>query len=162
MLRLTPTELLTQAAVALAVVTVLAAILSWLVAGRVLRPIRLISATAVHELRPPLTTMRIAPDVTLDGEPTLLEPFVRGDGSRTLGDGGLGLGLSIVAAVAAAHGGTIAVTPRPAGGLDVTARLPRGRDSPGPEAAVSGPAVLPSRDAAGYEAGATEIDLTSR
>ncbi|WP_018504840.1 sensor histidine kinase [Parafrankia discariae] len=321
-------ELLTQAAVALAVVTVLAAVLSWLIAGRVLRPIRLISATATrisaenlservpvttpadeltalagtlngmldriqrglaerdraldsqrmftanaaHELRTPLTTMRIALDVTLDGEPdaaelramaddiraavehsqrtldgllalarsqagprrrssldlatvaaatvhaaagdargrgvalrrelrpapvdgeptllermtanlvdnavrynhrgghvtvetraagsdvllrvsnsgppipaggaaALLEPFVRGDGSRTRSDGGLGLGLSIVAAVAAAHGGTVAVTPRPGGGLDVTARLPRGRASRGPEAAGNGPAV---------------------
>ena len=36
----------TQAAIALAVVTVLAAVLGWLVAGRVLRPIRTISATA--------------------------------------------------------------------------------------------------------------------
>lgn len=39
-------ELLTQAAIALAVVTVLAAVAGWLVAGRVLRPIRVIAATA--------------------------------------------------------------------------------------------------------------------
>jgi signal transduction histidine kinase len=37
---------LTQASIALAVVTVLAAVLGWLVAGRVLRPIRTISAAA--------------------------------------------------------------------------------------------------------------------
>lgn len=37
---------LTQSAIALTVVTVLAAVLGWLVAGRVLRPIRSISATA--------------------------------------------------------------------------------------------------------------------
>lgn len=42
-------EFLTQAAIALAVVLVLAAVLGWLVAGRVLRPIRTISATA-HRL----------------------------------------------------------------------------------------------------------------
>ncbi|HCT77228.1 MAG TPA: histidine kinase [Micromonosporaceae bacterium] len=42
----TLSDLLTQSAVALAVVTVLAAVLGWLVSGRVLRPIRAISATA--------------------------------------------------------------------------------------------------------------------
>ncbi len=42
----TLTALLAQAGIALAVVTVLAALLGWLVAGRVLRPIRAISATA--------------------------------------------------------------------------------------------------------------------
>jgi signal transduction histidine kinase len=42
----TLSALLTQATIALAVVTVLAAVLGWLVAGRVLRPIRAISATA--------------------------------------------------------------------------------------------------------------------
>jgi signal transduction histidine kinase len=42
----TLTALLGQAAIALAVVAVLAAVLGWLVAGRVLRPIRAISATA--------------------------------------------------------------------------------------------------------------------
>lgn len=39
-------DFVAQAAIALAVVTVLAAVLGWLVAGRVLRPIRTISATA--------------------------------------------------------------------------------------------------------------------
>lgn len=38
-------DLLIQAAIALAVVTLLAAVLGWLVAGRVLRPIRVIAAT---------------------------------------------------------------------------------------------------------------------
>lgn len=304
-------EFLTQAATALTVVTVLAAVTSWLVAGRVLRPIRAISATAqrlsaenlservpvnaprdeltaladtingmldriqhsiaerermldsqrmftanaAHELRTPLTTMRTAIDVTLDGEPTraellamtsdigtavahsqrtldgllvlarsqsdpgrrrpvdladvaagaldsvadnaaaaevalhtdlrpapvsgepvllermtsnlidnavrynhasghisvrtgteaaqavlritntgppvppdaapnLLEPFARGNGSRTHTDGGIGLGLSIVRAVAIAHDGEVSVTARPAGGLDVTVCFP--------------------------------------
>ena len=42
----TLSALLVQAAIALAVVAVLAAVLGWLVAGRVLRPIRAISATA--------------------------------------------------------------------------------------------------------------------
>ncbi|WP_347177278.1 ATP-binding protein [Parafrankia sp. EAN1pec] len=67
------------------------------------------------------------------------------------------MGLSIVAAVVAAHGGTVVITSRPGGGLDVTARPPRSRHSHGPEAAVS-----PDGGAAGQEAGATEIDFTSR
>ncbi|GLW12678.1 two-component sensor histidine kinase [Microtetraspora sp. NBRC 13810] len=307
----TLSELLTQAAVALAVVMVIALVLGWLVAGRVLRPIRTIAATAgrlsaenlservpvntpadelatlattinqmldriqtgvterdrvldsqrmfaanaAHELRTPLTTMRTAIDVTLDGDPTkaellamaddirtaithsrrtldgllalarsqagpvtghpvdladiaagildgttderarrdinvrsdlgpaattgepillermvgnlvdnairynhtgghitvttgtagahaflrvsntgrtvasdeadrLLEPFVRGTGTRTRADGGAGLGLSIVRAVAVAHRGETTMTARPAGGLDIVVRLP--------------------------------------
>ncbi|WP_211588961.1 sensor histidine kinase [Allorhizocola rhizosphaerae] len=42
----TVTQLLTQSTIALAVVTALAAVLGWLIAGRLLRPIRAISATA--------------------------------------------------------------------------------------------------------------------
>jgi signal transduction histidine kinase len=309
------TALLTQASIALAAVTVLAAVLGWLVAGRVLRPIRAISATAqrlsaenlsarvpvhpprdelaalattvngmldriqrgiaerdqaldsqrlftanaAHELRTPLTTIRTAIDVTLDGEPTraelltmaadvhlaaddsrrtidglltlarsqagvrspqpvdlaavtaaeltdrsstmdiqlqhdlgtapvlgepvllermtanlvgnairynhangkitvstgtragaaflrvrntgrtiaaddvdrLLEPFVRGEGTRTPTDGGAGLGLSIVRAVVTAHHGEITITANPEGGLDVVVRIPTGGLRPG-------------------------------
>ena len=297
-------DFVAQAAIALAVVTVLAAVLGWLVAGRVLRPIRTISATAqrlsaenlsermpvttpadelatlagtingmldriqegvterdrvlasqrmftanaAHELRTPLTTMRTAIDVTLEGrpgteellamtgdvrtaveqsrrtldgllalarsqagagprhrvdlaglvansldggdltvrtdlrpapvsgEPVLLErlcgnlvenavrhnhssghieiatgvrdswaflriensgapiapetverlrePFVRGEGARIHSDRGTGLGLSIVDAIVTAHRGEIVIAARPAGGLDVTVRLP--------------------------------------
>lgn len=308
----TLTELLTQAAVALAVVTLLATMLGWLVSGRVLRPIRSISSTAqrlsaenmservpvdrppdelaalagtingmldriqqgvaerdrvldsqrmftanaAHELRTPMTTMRTAIDVTLDGEPSraelltmaddirtaigqsqrtldgllalahsqastgkrrrvdladvtagivdgaveeaaardvtlrtdlrpapvrgdpvllermagnlvdnalrynhaggdiavttgtqaeraflqitntgrliaadeaesLLEPFVRGRDNRTRADSGGGLGLSIVRAIVVAHDGEISTATRPAGGLEITIRLPR-------------------------------------
>ncbi len=297
-------DFITQAAIALAVVTVFAAVVGWLVAGRVLRPIRTISATAqrlsaenlservpvttpadelatlagtingmldriqegvterdrvlasqrmftanaAHELRTPLTTMRTAIDVTLDsrpgteellamtddvrtaveqsrrtldgllalahsqaaaglrhrvdlaevvansldgvgltvradlrpapvsGEPVLLErlcgnlvdnavrhnrsgghvevatgstdgraflrignsgepiapevldqlrePFVRGDGARIHTGRGIGLGLSIVDAIVAAHRGEMGLTARPAGGLDVVVHLP--------------------------------------
>ncbi|MGX6605019.1 sensor histidine kinase [Micromonosporaceae bacterium Da 78-11] len=50
-------------------------------------------------------------------------PFQRLGVARTAG-GGAGLGLSIVAAVAAAHGGTLALRARPEGGLHVAIRLP--------------------------------------
>ncbi len=54
----------------------------------------------------------------------LLEPFVHEQGTRVRADG-LGLGLSIVRAVALAHRGRIAVTARTGGGLDVTVDLPQ-------------------------------------
>jgi signal transduction histidine kinase len=54
----------------------------------------------------------------------LLEPFERGGRARD--DGGAGLGLSIVRAVAEAHGGYVALAPRDGGGLVVDVTLPRG------------------------------------
>jgi len=56
------------------------------------------------------------------GVARLLEPFERG--GRT-GEPGAGLGLSIVRAIAEAHGGAVALTARDAGGLDVEVALPR-------------------------------------
>lgn len=53
----------------------------------------------------------------------LLEPFVRGDGSRVRTDGGLGLGLSIVRAVARAHQGNVLVRARRGGGLNIAVDL---------------------------------------
>ncbi|TDP94909.1 sensor histidine kinase [Labedaea rhizosphaerae] len=50
----------------------------------------------------------------------LAQPFERLGGERT---GSSGLGLSIVAAVAAAHGGSLSLTARPQGGLAVSVRL---------------------------------------
>jgi signal transduction histidine kinase len=55
---------------------------------------------------------------------TLLEPFVHGQGTRVRTDG-LGLGLSIVRAVALAHRGRIAVAARTGGGLDITVDFPQ-------------------------------------
>jgi signal transduction histidine kinase len=57
----------------------------------------------------------------------LLEPFERGGRAR---DGrGAGLGLSIVRAVAEAHGGRVALAPRAEGGLAVDVVLPRAAPS---------------------------------
>jgi signal transduction histidine kinase len=53
----------------------------------------------------------------------LFAPFRRGGQARTAGKGA-GLGLSIVRAVAAAHGGTVHAEPLPGGGLAVRAELP--------------------------------------
>ncbi|MFH8498810.1 sensor histidine kinase [Streptomyces coeruleorubidus] len=60
--------------------------------------------------------------------PTLTEPFQRGtERVRTDEHAGVGLGLAIVHSVVRAHDGTLALVPRPAGGLLVTVRLPAGR-----------------------------------
>ncbi|NUR30909.1 MAG: HAMP domain-containing histidine kinase [Catenulispora sp.] len=53
----------------------------------------------------------------------LFEPFRRGGRERT-GAHGSGLGLSIVRAVCTAHGGTVAATALPGGGLEVTVAVP--------------------------------------
>ena len=53
----------------------------------------------------------------------LAEPFFRGEDSRRADREGFGLGLSIVHAVAAAHGGSLELRPRPGGGLVATLNL---------------------------------------
>jgi two-component system OmpR family sensor kinase len=57
--------------------------------------------------------------------PLLFERFVRGDGSRSRTAGSTGLGLSIVQAVVAAHGGRVSVSSRP-GETVFTLVLPAG------------------------------------
>jgi signal transduction histidine kinase len=52
------------------------------------------------------------------------QPFQRLGADRTGSTGGAGLGLSIVAAIAEAHGGTLDLRARPEGGLRVAIRLP--------------------------------------
>jgi hypothetical protein len=54
----------------------------------------------------------------------LAQPFRRLGADRTGSDHGSGLGLSIVAAVAAAHGGALDLRARPEGGLRVSIALP--------------------------------------
>ncbi|MFG1862970.1 sensor histidine kinase [Microbispora bryophytorum] len=54
----------------------------------------------------------------------LFEPFRRLGGDRVRSARGSGLGLSIVRAIAVAHGGEVEALARPEGGLAVTVRLP--------------------------------------
>jgi signal transduction histidine kinase len=56
--------------------------------------------------------------------PSLFEPFRRLTSERLATTPGAGLGLSIVRAVARAHGGDVVAEPRPGGGLVVTVTLP--------------------------------------
>jgi two-component system sensor histidine kinase VanS len=62
----------------------------------------------------------IAPELL----PTLTEPFRRGTERVHTDHAGVGLGLAIVRTITHAHGGTITLTPRAAGGLHITVELP--------------------------------------
>jgi two-component system sensor histidine kinase VanS len=55
---------------------------------------------------------------------TLGEPFRRGTGRIRADHAGVGLGLAIVKSITEAHGGTVTLAPRAAGGLCVTVQLP--------------------------------------
>jgi signal transduction histidine kinase len=54
----------------------------------------------------------------------LIEPFRRRNGERTRHANGVGLGLSIVEAIAVAHDAKLRVQPRPEGGLEVEVAFP--------------------------------------
>ncbi len=71
-----------------------------------------------------LVVTNTGPVLDPDDVHRLFDPFARPDRSRARPDRGFGLGLSIVRAVATAHGGAVAALPRAGGGLTVTVRLP--------------------------------------
>jgi hypothetical protein len=77
------------------------------------------------------------PGIPADLQPGLFGRFIRGDSSRSHTTGSAGLGLAIVDAVTAAHGGSVAVTSRP-GRTTFAITLPRlaGPLSAGPEQPV--------------------------
>ena len=79
-------------------------------------------STATHDGHAELRVANTGPVVPSDQIDTLFEPFTR-LGART-GDG-LGLGLALLASIAAIHQATVTAAPRPGGGLDITVRLPR-------------------------------------
>ncbi|MCT9932639.1 ATP-binding protein [Planotetraspora sp. A-T 1434] len=95
-------------------------------------------ATAVQSGRPTLRISNSGPVIPPDRVHMLLQPFQRLEGGRRASGDGLGLGLSIVAAIVEAHHGTLETRPLPKGGLEVTVALPvpleipRGRERPAP------------------------------
>ena len=56
----------------------------------------------------------------------IFERFFRADAARNRASGSTGLGLSIVAAIVAAHHGSVQVDETPGGGATFTVRLPAG------------------------------------
>lgn len=71
-----------------------------------------------------LTVSDTGPGVPEAEQPRIWERLYRGDKSRS--ESGLGLGLSLVRAVVAAHGGRASVRNAPGGGAVFEVRLPRG------------------------------------
>jgi signal transduction histidine kinase len=63
--------------------------------------------------------------VPRDSVPVLFQPFRRLGQDRAGRHRGHGLGLSIVASLVAAHGGTVEALPRDEGGMDIYVRLPK-------------------------------------
>jgi signal transduction histidine kinase len=71
-----------------------------------------------------LTIINTGPEVPGDHLPRLLEPFQRLDAECTHGDDrGLGLGLSITAAIAATHHAELSLVPHERGGLEARVRF---------------------------------------
>jgi signal transduction histidine kinase len=87
--------------------------------------------------RPELRVANGGPHLEADDVARLTEPFVRAGTERVAGDGGLGLGLSIVRAIAEAHGATLELEPGRAGGLVVTVRFATDAEGPGSAAGSS-------------------------
>jgi signal transduction histidine kinase len=138
----------------LALTALLALGLGWVVAGRVLRPLQRITATArrlsernlhqrialdgpddeLKELADTFDRMLTRLDTAFDSQrrfavppeqvESLFEPFRRLEGRVASLDRGAGLGLSIVRSVARAHGGDAHARALGGGGLEVTVRLP--------------------------------------
>jgi signal transduction histidine kinase len=73
-----------------------------------------------------LEVANTGPMVPRDQIERLLQPFQR-LGAERVGTDGLGLGLSIVSAIAAAHDATLDVRPQGQGGLDVVVSFPVAR-----------------------------------
>jgi signal transduction histidine kinase len=71
-----------------------------------------------------LTVANTGPVISPDDAGRIFQPFQRLS-DRTSRDG-FGLGLAIVASIAAIHGGTVTARPRDAGGLAVTVTIPSG------------------------------------
>ena len=71
-----------------------------------------------------LTVTNPGPLVPPDQVSRLLEPFQRAVPDRAASPSGFGLGLSIVAGIAEAHGASLEVRPRPEGGLTIAVSFP--------------------------------------
>ncbi|WP_078891085.1 sensor histidine kinase [Streptomyces sp. NRRL S-350] len=80
--------------------------------------------TGVRPDRAVLTVENTGEPLTPQLVSTLTEPFRRGAERIRTDHAGVGLGLAIVRTITEAHGGTLTLAPRPAGGLRITVELP--------------------------------------
>jgi signal transduction histidine kinase len=86
-------------------------------------------STGTRQRQPFLSVENTGPVIEPDAIERLFEPFQRLGIPRTSHGGGHGLGLSIVRAIARAHGAEVAAEPRPEGGLVVEIVFPPRPDS---------------------------------
>jgi two-component system sensor histidine kinase VanS len=80
--------------------------------------------TSAHLETVVLTVENTGEKLTPQFPTTLVEPFRRGTERIRTEHAGAGLGLAIVSSITQAHDGTLTLTPRAAGGLCVTVKLP--------------------------------------
>lgn len=80
--------------------------------------------TGVRPKTAALTVENTGEQLTPQLVATLTEPFQRGTERVHTDQAGVGLGLAIVKTITEAHDGTLALTPRPAGGMRITVELP--------------------------------------
>jgi two-component system sensor histidine kinase VanS len=80
--------------------------------------------TSAHPEGVVLTVENTGEQLTEQLVATLAEPFQRGTNRVRTAHAGVGLGLAIVESITQAHGGTLTLIPRGAGGLRVTVQLP--------------------------------------
>ena len=85
-------------------------------------PVQVVLSRAGANAR--LTVTDSGPGLDAEQAEHVFERFYRADPSRTRASGGAGLGLSIVAAVAAAHGGSARAESEPGGGATFIVELP--------------------------------------
>jgi signal transduction histidine kinase len=110
-------------------------------------------ATTTRSGQAILSVANTGPLVPPDEVERLFRPFERLGANRTDHSDGIGLGLSIVAAIATAHAATLTTRAQPAGGLDIEAAFPSAAgaaDHPAPPEARREPAparapALPAR-----------------
>ncbi|MEN3361687.1 MAG: hypothetical protein V7637_5669 [Mycobacteriales bacterium] len=99
-------------------------------------------STSTVDGRPTVAVANTGPIIPAEAVGGLFEPFHRLN-DRTTGDG-FGLGLAIVASIAATHGGVVTGRPRPAGGVHVVLTVPPSRSAhPGGAADQAGDDARP-------------------
>jgi signal transduction histidine kinase len=81
-------------------------------------------STTARDGRAILTVANTGPSIPAEAVGRLFQPFLRLDGRRVRHDSGHGLGLSIVHAIAAAHGAAITAHARHGGGLFIEVTFP--------------------------------------
>jgi signal transduction histidine kinase len=81
--------------------------------------------TASEGGRVRLAVRNTGPIVPRDDVECLVQPFQRPGADRTRHGEGFGLGLSIVQAIATAHGAALSIDPQARGGLDVAVTFPQ-------------------------------------